>query len=89
MWLHGGAWMLGDCAAALDFLTTHAGEYGLDPARMAVMGESAGGHSGTLLAGGRGPRRPVRAGRGRWSSWTAERRGLMVEFLGKTPAGQM
>jgi acetyl esterase/lipase len=40
---------LEDCTAALDFLSVHAGEYHLDAKRIAVTGESAGGHLATLL----------------------------------------
>jgi len=39
-----------DCKAALRWLRAHAAEYGYDPKRVAVMGDSAGGHLVTLLA---------------------------------------
>lgn len=38
-----------DCKAAIRFLRTHAWEYGYDPERIAVMGNSAGGHLALLL----------------------------------------
>ena len=39
---------LQDCFAALAFLTEHAGDYGLDTSRMALIGFSAGGHLASL-----------------------------------------
>jgi acetyl esterase/lipase len=38
-----------DCLCALSFLRKHAAEYRLDPARLAVMGYSAGGHLVSLM----------------------------------------
>lgn len=38
-----------DCKAALRFLRAHAAEYHIDPARVGVAGESAGGHLVALL----------------------------------------
>lgn len=38
-----------DCKAAIRFLRTHAWEYGYDPERIGVMGNSAGGHLALLL----------------------------------------
>jgi pectinesterase len=38
-----------DCVCALSFLRAHAAEYKLDPARIAVMGYSAGGHLASLV----------------------------------------
>ena len=38
-----------DCKAAIRWLRAHAGEYGLDPDRIAVIGQSAGGHLAALL----------------------------------------
>ena len=85
LWIHGGAWKMGDKAAwshmnflvghgyaaanigyrfsqvakfpaqlddvtaALDYLVAHADELKIDPARIAVTGESAGGHLASLL----------------------------------------
>lgn len=43
---------LGDCAAALDFLTLHARELGLNPDRMFLTGDSAGGHLALYMAEG-------------------------------------
>ena len=40
---------LDDVTSALDFLADHAAEYHLDPTRVAVTGESAGGHLAALL----------------------------------------
>ena len=54
---------LDDCQAALDFLCGHAAQYGLDPARMAATGESAGGHLAALLGLTRGPATAAAAGR--------------------------
>ena len=38
-----------DCKAAIRWLRGHAGEYGLDPDRIGVMGSSAGGHLVAML----------------------------------------
>lgn len=38
-----------DCKAAIRFLRSHAWEYGYDPERIGVMGNSAGGHLALLL----------------------------------------
>ena len=38
-----------DCQCALSFLRAHAGEYRIDPDRIAAMGYSAGGHLASLL----------------------------------------
>lgn len=38
-----------DCKAAVRWLRAHAGHYGLDPARFAAWGESAGGHLVAML----------------------------------------
>ncbi len=38
-----------DCKAALRWLRAHSTEYGIDPARVGAVGESAGGHLVTLL----------------------------------------
>lgn len=39
-----------DCKAAVRFLKTHAKEYNLDPDKIAVWGESSGGHLAALIA---------------------------------------
>ncbi len=39
-----------DCKAAVRWVRAHAAEYGGDPDRIAVLGQSAGGHLATLLA---------------------------------------
>lgn len=39
-----------DCRAALRWLRAHASEFGLDPKRVGIWGQSAGGHLGALLA---------------------------------------
>jgi acetyl esterase/lipase len=41
-----------DCGCALSYLRNHAGELGIDPDRIAVMGYSAGGHLVSLLGVG-------------------------------------
>jgi acetyl esterase/lipase len=38
-----------DCKAAVRWLRVYAGEYGIDPERIAAWGESSGGHLATLL----------------------------------------
>jgi len=41
---------LHDCKAAVRWMRLHADEYGLDPERIAVLGNSAGGHLSAMLA---------------------------------------
>lgn len=50
--LGAGAWPqnLLDCKNAVRFLRVHAAEYGVDPARIAVAGGSAGGHLALMVA---------------------------------------
>ena len=43
---------LADCAAGLDYLATHARELGLNPGRMFLTGDSAGGHLALFMAEG-------------------------------------
>lgn len=43
---------LSDCAAALDYLATHAAELGLNKDRMFLTGDSAGGHLALYMAEG-------------------------------------
>ncbi len=40
----------GDCCDALDYILSHAGEYGIDPGRINLLGESAGGHLAGAVA---------------------------------------
>lgn len=40
---------LADCRSAMRYLRTHAGEYGIDPGKIAVLGDSAGGHLAACL----------------------------------------
>lgn len=52
---------LADCAAALDYLTVHARELGLNKDRMFLTGDSAGGHLALYMAeGAEDPSVPVR-----------------------------
>lgn len=52
---------LRDCAAALDYLTVHAGELGLNKDHMFLTGDSAGGHLALYTAeGSENPSMPVR-----------------------------
>ena len=39
-----------DCKTALRYLKAHAGEYGIDPDRVAVSGDSSGGHYALMMA---------------------------------------
>lgn len=39
-----------DCKSAIRYLRAHAGELGLDPSRIAALGDSAGGHLAAALA---------------------------------------
>lgn len=39
-----------DCVDAVRYVAEHAGEYGIDPERICVLGESAGGHLAALTA---------------------------------------
>jgi acetyl esterase/lipase len=45
-----GAEMAQNVKSAIRFIKTHAGEYKIDPARLGLMGGSAGGHLATLAA---------------------------------------
>lgn len=52
---------LADCAAALDYLTAHAQELGLNKDRMFLTGDSAGGHLALYMAeGAADPAVPIR-----------------------------
>ncbi len=42
--------LLGDCALATQWATQHAGEFGGDPARIMLMGHSAGAYNAAMLA---------------------------------------
>jgi len=52
LWLDGDIYpaQVQDALAAVKFLRTKAGDYGIDPDRIATCGESAGGHMALLLA---------------------------------------
>lgn len=41
--------ILSDCRAAMRYLRSHAPEYGIDPEKIAVLGDSAGGHLAACL----------------------------------------
>jgi len=41
--------ILSDCRAAMRYLRSHASEYGVDPVKIAVLGDSAGGHLAACL----------------------------------------
>ena len=41
--------ILSDCRSAMRFIRSHASEYGVDPERIAVLGDSAGGHLAACL----------------------------------------
>lgn len=45
---------LADCAAGIDYLVGHAAELGIDPERMFLTGDSAGGHLALYMAEGAG-----------------------------------
>lgn len=40
---------LADCKSAMRYIREHAGEYGIDPSKVAVLGDSAGGHLAAAL----------------------------------------
>src|SRR4051794_35520583 len=44
-----------DVEAAIRFVKAHAAEFGIDPNRIALVGESAGGHLAAMAALGAGP----------------------------------
>lgn len=87
-----------DCLCALAFLRAHAADYGLDPARVAVMGYSAGSHLASLVgvaaerdelapdcaAGRTGPPAAVIAGSGAYDLRT-RRHQWVEDFMGGTP----
>jgi len=41
--------IVADCRSAIRYLRTHAAEYGIDPDKIAVLGDSAGGHLAACL----------------------------------------
>ena len=41
---------IADCTAAFEFIAAHAGRFGVDPARLVLAGDSAGGHLATSAA---------------------------------------
>ncbi len=74
-----------DCKAAVRWLRAHAGEYGLDPERLAVWGSSAGGHLVAMLGVSGG----VAELEGRLGAYTnvSSRVTCVVDFFGPTDFG--
>lgn len=89
-----------DGLCALSYIRAHAGEYGLDPARIATMGYSAGGHLASMLgvAAGAATHQPdcasgptgapaaVISGAGPQDLWLYDDHEAIVEFVGGTKA---
>jgi acetyl esterase/lipase len=86
-----------DCLCALSFLRANASEYGIDPARIAVTGYSAGGHLSALV--GTGFDLPIHQPDCEWGptggpaatipgdasyDYTGDTSGWIVDFMGGT-----
>ena len=50
VWICGGAWLQMDRSAHLGYLRAHAGRFHIDPEKIGVMGESAGGYLTCMAA---------------------------------------
>lgn len=59
-----------DCKCAIRFLRAHADQYGIDPERIGVWGESAGGHLTALLAAAGSV--PEFEGDGGWQEYSSQ-----------------
>ncbi len=89
-----------DCLCALAFMRAHAGEWNIDPDRIATFGYSAGGHLASMLgvasagpmhqpdcaAGVTGPPAAVISGAGPEDMWLFPEADAVVEFIGGTKA---
>jgi len=74
-----------DCRAAVRWLRAHADTYGLDPARCASWGESAGGHLAAML-GTAGPERSFEVGEYLEHSSRVQ---AVLDFFGPTDFARM
>jgi acetyl esterase/lipase len=77
---------LHDAKAAVRWVRAHAREYGLDPHRIAAMGNSSGGHVSALL-GATGGVRPLEGDVG--ITGPSSRVGAVIDFFGPTDFLQM
>src|SRR5206468_9923883 len=78
---------LDDVRAALRWVQAHAGEYGIDPDRVALLGASAGAHLALLSTSGAQGEAPPDATRGdetRKRSSTDPRVRAVIDFYGPT-----
>jgi acetyl esterase/lipase len=67
-----------DCKLAVRWLRAHAGEYGIDPARIGVWGASAGGHLAAML--GVAGDAPQFEGNGGWGDQSSRVQAVVDQF---------
>ena len=69
-----------DCKCAVRFLKAHAEELGIDPERIGVWGESAGGQLAALI--GASPNNPRLEGDGGWKEYSSEVKAVCDWYCG-------
>jgi acetyl esterase/lipase len=74
--------VVGDCKAALRFVRAHAGELGVDPDRIGMVGDSAGAHLASLVALAAGEPPFASEGRGDPDAATPAEVSVVIGFYG-------